>query len=132
MRATTSAWRGGGRQLAGLGDQRRIDADGAQDLVELVGGEPVRQHVGVERVDDRVRFPVVAEQHLASTSGGMLGAALQQLGELVADLLAQVAELAAHQVLQLVLEDDAVVLDAVELQLLLMALPICGGLAEMK
>jgi hypothetical protein len=87
-----------------------------QQRREVGGRDTARDHVGVQRVDQRILFPVVAEEILARRL--RVGAArLQQLGELVADLLAQMAELAAEEALQLILEDDAVVEDPVELEL---------------
>src|SRR5262249_7155761 len=71
---------------------------------------------------ERIRFPVVAEEQLL----GVVGApapATEELGQLESDVLAELAELAAPEQLQLVLEDDAVVRHAVELELVTDGLP---------
>ena len=92
---------------------------------------PAGEQVGVERVDDRVGLGVVAEQHLLRTPPGAWTRRLQQGRQLVGDLGAQRAEAAAEQVAQVVLEDELVVLDAVERSFAASTARICVGLPEM-
>src|SRR5207244_2155369 len=99
-----------------LDEARGVDAQPHEDVAERVVIEPAPDHIRVERVDQRVRFPVVAVEELDGARR-RVEARPQQLGELEADLLAQIPEPAADQMLNLVLEDDAVRLDAVEREL---------------
>src|SRR5262245_31381370 len=108
-----------------LVDEARIDAYPSQDRGEPLQAEAPRDHVGVERVDERVGLPVVPEEKLAGVGGGVETAA-EQLGQLESDVLAQVAELPATEVRQLVLEDDGIVRDAVERELLPDRVPDLG------
>src|SRR6185295_870275 len=78
--------------------------------------EAPRDDVGIQRVDERVRLPVVAEEQLLRLRR-LLEPAAEQRDELEADVLAEVPQLARAEVLQLVLEDDAVVGHAVEVEL---------------
>src|SRR5206468_4618397 len=77
-----------------LVEETRVDADAAQDGRQARGRKTARHHVGVERVDERVELPVVAEEELRRP-GRRREPAAQQLGQLEAHVLAQVAELAA-------------------------------------
>src|SRR4029077_19349200 len=114
------------RDRLGEGAHLRHDLGVDPDALEqrLEGGRRQRtvHDVGVDRVRERVRFPVVAEEQLA---GGRVAPAApaEQLAQLEADVLAQLTELAAPQELELVLEDDAVVGHAVERQLVADSLP---------
>ncbi len=67
----------------------------AQQLGQHVGRDPGGDDVGVQRVDEGVGLPVVSKQVLARCRR-LVAARLQQLGQLVADLLAQLAKLAAE------------------------------------
>ena len=108
-----------------LVDEPGVDPDPAQDRHQPVDVEAPGEHVGVEGIDEGIRLPVVAEEQLARPGGGV-DAATEQLHELEPDVLAQVPELSALQMRELVLEHDAVVRDAVEHELL------ANGLADLR
>src|SRR5439155_737908 len=108
-----------------LVDEPGVDPDPAQDRHQPVDVEAPGEHVGVEGIDEGIRLPVVAEEQLARPGGGV-DAAAEQLHELEPDVLAQVPELPALQMRELVLEHDAVVRDAVEHELL------ANGLADLR
>src|SRR5258707_31353 len=77
-----------------------VDADPRQERLERAHRERALDHVGVQRVGERVGLPVVPEEQL-SCSGGTLGAPAKELPELEADVLPQVAKLSAAQELEL-------------------------------
>ena len=91
-----------------LRDEQGVDPNAREDRRERRRCETAREHVGVERIDEGVGLPVVAEAELACL-GRDRQVATEQLDELEPDVLAEIAELAAPQLLELVLEHDAVV-----------------------
>ena len=64
-----------------LVDEPRVDPDPAEDRDQPVHGETSRQHVGVERVDERIGLPVVAEEQLPGV-GRRVEPPAQQLDQL--------------------------------------------------
>src|SRR4029079_10794338 len=105
------------RQRANLDETRRVDPQPHENLRERLVVEAPADDVGIDRVAERVRFPLVTEEIL-DAAAGRRDPRFQQLGELEADLLAKEPEAPADQVLQLILEHDAVDLDTVESELL--------------
>jgi hypothetical protein len=95
---------------------RTVDRNPIEQRAERLAVEPAVDQRRVHGIDERIGFPVVAEQILRRVVR-RLEPATEELGQLVADLLAKTAELPAHEDLQLILEDDAVDLDAVEREL---------------
>src|SRR5207237_624699 len=100
------------------GDVFGIGADAHEYLPDEVGARAPREEVGIERVDERVGLRVVAEEGLRHRRSD-LRPRLEERRKLVADLLAERAEAAAEQVLEVRLEGEAVDLDAVDAQLAL-------------
>src|SRR5262249_46439758 len=76
------------------------------------------EEIAVERVYEGVGFGVVAEEGFGRARRDR-GARLEQRGELVADLFPEGAEAPAQEVLEIGLQDEAVDLDAVHLELAL-------------
>jgi hypothetical protein len=105
-----------------------IDLRRPEHLAEHRLVHPSREEVGVERVDERVRLGVVAEEHLLRLDRGV-DPALQQDRQLVAHLAAQRAEAAPQEVPHVVLEHQLVPRDPVELELGLEHVAHLGGAA---